>query len=125
MPKNIHIVIPGHYLHFPPDVDELRSCWLRPGGVLDLGDPYIAHAVKGQEYKLTPAGEGDPTEPDPITSQRMRIVRDQFMGTYVPPKTEAELARERAAGGAEAEGLTANTSEPDLTPKRSNRRNTK
>jgi hypothetical protein len=114
MPQ-IHIVAPGYYLHLPANVDEFRGCWLRPGGVLDLEDPYIADAVKGQEYKLVPAGEGDPQTPDPLPNERMRIVREQFLGTYKAPKTDEEEITERAENAARDEQLTDDIPEPVLT----------
>lgn len=58
MPKTLKVVLPGFYLHFPIAIVGRDRLWLEPGGVIDVGDPFVAHCVRGQEHKLGDAPAG-------------------------------------------------------------------
>lgn len=100
----LHRVAEGNYLHYPFEVDADGELWLGPGGVLDMEDPYVRHAVKGQEYKLEPAPAGSVAAP--ITHTRMALLRDQFLGRAAAVPTDEESAREEGAERLDAEGGT-------------------
>lgn len=84
----------GDYLHYPNGMTDSggNRCWLRPGGVLDMDDPFVAHSVKGQEYKLEPAPDAEaPTE---VRSQKLLLLRQRFEGAGSPPTKQQTKARE-------------------------------
>ena len=86
--SNLHVVIPGKFLHLPQEIDIERSLWLEPGGVVDLDDEFVRQCVRGQEYKLAPAGD-DVTEPSQMPSRRMQNLHAEFHGAS-KPKTARE-----------------------------------
>lgn len=47
----------GEILRLPDPVHGPDRLWARPGAVFDFSDPYIARAVKGQEFKFEPASD--------------------------------------------------------------------
>lgn len=72
-------VMPGKFLHWPPEIDKKDKQWLGPGGVVDLEDPFNAQLVAGQEYKLEAlTGDNDPKQPTPIDHIRYRNAREEF-----------------------------------------------
>lgn len=106
----------GKVLHFPEFlVGHLPPrIWLREGGVVDVDDKFIAHAIRGQEYKLEPAPEA--TEATPLTEGRMLRQREAFYGRLEAKKvpTMQERATEKAGEVSEKEPVIPT---PDLTIK--------
>lgn len=87
--------------------------WLMAGGVVDASDPYIAHAIKGQEHKFQPAPQGaKPSEIPPVLIQE----REQWMRT-TPPPTKTETKAAEATKIAAATGSTLGIEAPSIGKK--------
>ena len=72
--------------------------WLAPGGVVDMSDPYMQHALKGQEHKLEAAPAGAVASPVPpvLLQEREQWLRK----TPAVPKVEAKKAEAIKAAAA-------------------------
>lgn len=112
-------VIAGKYLHYPSgypsrfNINGRDRIWLQPGGVVDLGDPFIEEAVKGQEYKLEPDPKA--TSADALPHPKLIRLREEFMrgaGVLPPEETKADKL---VAVGATASG---DIPKPDARPQR-------
>lgn len=116
---NLHRVAKGKVLHLPNGYPSLillggrDRLWLKEGGIVDLDDPFIAEACKGQEYKLEPDPKAK--QADPIPHAGLLRQRDQFLakvaGKPAPPTKSEKLV----AVGA---GEVGEVQTPDARPQR-------
>ena len=88
--------------------------WLMPGGVVDSSDPYIAHAIKGQEHKFKKANaDAKPSEVPPVLLND----RAQWMSKAAAvPKTESKKAE--ALKSPAATGSTSGIEAPPIGGKK-------
>jgi len=91
---NLHKVADGKYLHWPKDVGGRDRLWAGPGGVIDLSDPWVMEAIKGQEYKLVPAEAG--LTPDELTNPQAIIRRRQRLETPKPKEPSKDVSEAAA-----------------------------
>ena len=105
----------GWVLQMPQGVGNPHErVWLMPGGVVDSSDPYIAHAIKGQEHKFKKAGDdAKPSEVPPVLLND----RAQWMSKAAAvPKTESKKAE--ALKTAAATGSTSGIEVPTIGGKK-------
>jgi hypothetical protein len=104
----LHRVKDGMFLHLPGghpsklNVGGRDRLWLKPGGVVDLEDPFVAEAIKGQEFKLERAAKGTKTA-DALPSGAMLRAREEFMAKWTnapaAPTSKEQLELVGAAAG--------------------------
>ena len=112
-PTNIHRVLKGKMLHLPGNlINHKRGperIWLREGQALDLADPFLAHCVVGQEYKLEPAPCARATVPE---HRLIAAFRREWEGKPAPAPANAKA--EEAVGAAASETLGEGIEAPDV-----------
>lgn len=117
---NLHRVLPGKYLHYPSGTPSTQSIggrdriWLKPDGIVDLEDPFIAECVKGQEYKLEPDPKAKAA--DPLPHPGLIRARETFMAAMRGDPPAATKAEKLELVGA---GAIGSVPAPDARPQRS------
>lgn len=106
-------VAKGQMLRLPEVIHGPDRFWLNEGGVIDLDEPGIEEAVKGQEYKLIPAApEADPSPMNPRIGSLLAARAAEL--AKVDPKVEAT---KKATARAAETGLSSGIPKPDERPK--------
>ena len=104
----------GWVLQMPTGIGNPHErVWLMPGGVVDSSDPYIAHAIKGQEHKFQPAPkDAKPSDVPPVIMQERTVWMQK-----TPPITKATAKATEATTIAAATGLTSGIEAPSIAKK--------
>jgi len=111
----LHQVSSGWFLQMPHGIGNPHErVWLEPGGVLDLSDPYIKHAVKGQEHKLKEAPADSVVSPIPPVLLKER----ELWNNSTPATPKAEMKKVEAMRAAAATGSTSGIEAPSIGGKK-------
>lgn len=119
----LHRVIAGKILHIPNDVSQKDRLWLHAGGVVDLDDPIMVRAVKGQEFKLEPAPELDAESISPLPDSmigyvaKQRELEGELQATLDPEIVEAERQATTVGVGSSTSGIQKPDAMPPAKPK--------
>lgn len=108
-------VLPGYFMHIPPQCDGQDRCFARAGAIIDLDDEFYRRVCSGQEFKLEPAPKG--AVATVITDLRLQGYRQRLErdASTLKPKAAAQKA---AVARAESAGLATGIQKPDERPRK-------
>jgi len=97
-------VAPGFTLILPEFVGGTDRLWLKPGSVIDIADPFVAHATAGQRHKLVdvePDEDGELPEPTPYSLKMLDNARAAWLKARAPApaSTAKPAAKPKGAAG--------------------------
>jgi hypothetical protein len=105
----------GWVLQMPHGVGNPHErVWLMPGGVVNGGDPYVAHLIKGQEHKFKQARPGAIASELPAVLNAGRAEWE----TKTPAKPQSAIKQAEAIKTAAATGSTSGIEVPSIGGKK-------
>lgn len=97
MPKLKRVARSFHLL-LPDFIGGSERGWLRPGSIIDISDPFVAHAVSGQMHKLEDVPEGEAVEPTPYSIKMLDNARAAWLKVHAPELAPAAPAVQKPKG---------------------------